>query len=253
MAKIINLKSVKVSCSQCSLNQLCLPRSLSHEEFDALTSLVQRERSLAKGETLFDLGAPFTSLYAIRTGSIKVFLPTNSGEEQIVSFHMPGELLGFDGIGHDSHCCTAEALEACNICELPYPKIHELCLKLPSLSDHFMNLMSNEIAEEHAMMLTLAKKSAEERIAVFLLRMSARFHRRGFSTSQFNLTMSRHDIANYLGLAVETVSRIMTHLQDEGIIGVDRRFINIRDMNRLRILADVNDNTCQTGGEYAET
>jgi len=253
MTNIINLKAIKASCTQCSLNQLCLPRSLSHEEFDALTNLVQRERNLAKGETLFEMGASFSSLYAIRTGSIKVFLPTNSGEEQIVSFHMPGELIGFDGIGHASHCCTAEALEACKICELPYPKLHELSLKLPSLSDHFMNLMSNEIADEHAMMLTLAKKSAEGRMAVFLLRMSARFHRRGYSTSQFNLTMSRHDIANYLGLAVETVSRIMTHLHDEGIIDVDRRFINILDMSRLRALADLNDTARHCDDKLAET
>jgi CRP/FNR family transcriptional regulator len=241
MSKVINIKSIKVSCSQCSLSQLCLPRGLNHEEFETLTAIVKRERPVEKGESLFELGQPFKSLYAIRTGSVKVFLPTNDGDEQIVGFHMPGELLGFDGMGHDNHSCSAVALESSSICELPYARLHELAQELPSLSDHFMTLMSNEIADEHAMMLMLAKKSAEARMATFLLSLSARFNKRGFSPKQFNLTMSRHDIANYLGLAVETVSRIMTHMQDEGLINVDRRFVSIEDMSGLRALAGISE------------
>ena len=223
MSKVINIKSIKVSCSQCSLSQLCLPRNLDHDDFEALASIVKRERPLQKGEPLFELGQPFKSLYAIRTGSVKVFLPTNEGDEQIVGFHMPGELLGFDGMGQDSHSCSAVALESTSICELPYNRLQDIASELPSLTNHFMTLMSNEIADEHSMMLMLAKKSAEARMATFLLSLSARFSKRGFSARQFNLTMSRHDIANYLGLAVETVSRIMTHMQDAGIINVDRR------------------------------
>jgi CRP/FNR family transcriptional regulator len=249
MTKIINIKSVKVSCSQCSLTSLCLPRGLNHAELDSLASIVKRERPLEKGEPLFEIGQPFKSLYAIRTGSVKVFLPTNEGDEQIVGFHMPGELLGFDGMGHDSHGCSAVALESSSICELPYPRLHDLAHELPSLSDHFMTLMSNEIADEHAMMLMLAKKSAEARMATFLLNLSARFSKRGFSSKQFNLTMSRHDIANYLGLAVETVSRIMTHMQDEGFIDVDRRFVSIVDMASLRNLAGFKDAHLSHHGE----
>ncbi|MBI1424970.1 MAG: fumarate/nitrate reduction transcriptional regulator Fnr [Gammaproteobacteria bacterium] len=237
MSKVINIKSIKVSCSQCSLSQLCLPRNLDHEDFEALSSIVKRERPLLKGEPLFELGQPFKSLFAIRTGSVKVFLPTNEGDEQIVGFHMPGELLGFDGMGHDSHSCSAVALESTSICELPYNRLQDIARELPSLTEHFMTLMSNEIADEHAMMLMLAKKSAEARMATFLLSLSARFSKRGFSARQFNLTMSRHDIANYLGLAVETVSRIMTHMQDAGIINVDRRFVSIENMDGLRGLA----------------
>ena len=209
MTKVINFKSIKMSCTQCSLSQLCLPRGLTLEEIDSLTAIVKRERPVDKGEPLYELGQPFKSLYAIRTGSVKVFLPTNDGDEQIVGFHMPGEILGFDGMGHDLHACSAVALESSSICELPYSHLHDLSHKLPSLSDHLMTLMSNEIADEHAMMLMLAKKSAEARMATFLTSLSARFNKRGFSAHQFHLTMSRNDIANYLGLAVETVSRLM--------------------------------------------
>ncbi|MEJ2399360.1 MAG: fumarate/nitrate reduction transcriptional regulator Fnr [Gammaproteobacteria bacterium] len=237
MNKVVNLKSVKVSCSQCSLSQLCMPRGLSEAEFDTLSSIIKRERPLQKGETLFELGQPFKSLYAIRTGSVKVFLPTNEGEEQIVGFHMPGELLGFDGMSQENHSCSAIALETTSVCELPYNTMHDLCQKLPELNDHFMALMSHEIVDEHAMMLMLARKTAEARMATFLVNISLRFSRRGFSSTEFNLPMSRNDIANYLGLAVETVSRIMTHLQDDGMIHVERRFVSILDMPRLKKLA----------------
>lgn len=238
MSKVVNFQAVKVSCAQCNLSQLCMPRGLSDDEFDTLSDMVKRERPLQKGETLFKLGQSFTSLYAIRSGSLKSFLPANAGgDEQIVGFNMPGELLGFDGISHNSHNCTAMALEQTSVCEMPFNRLQELCLELPSLKDHFLSLMSQEIVSEHGMMQMLARKSAEARLATFLLDLSNRFKRRGFSPTQFNLTMSRHDIANYLGLAVETVSRIMTHLQEAGMIQVERRFMSLLDLEQLQKLA----------------
>jgi len=252
MSKVINIKSVKLSCSQCSLSTLCLPRGLDRDEFEKVASIVQRERPLRKGEALFEIGQPFKSLYAVQSGSVKVYLPTNDGEEQIVGFHMPGELLGFDALGHDEHTCTAVALETSSICELPYTKLSEIAKQVPGLSMHFMQLMGNEIADEHGMMLMLGKKSAEERIASFLISLSARYSKRGFSPNQFNLTMSRHDIANYLGLAVETISRCISHMQDEKILSADRKYIDILDMPRLRALAGVSERPCSILEERAE-
>ena len=237
MNKIINFKAVKQNCAVCSLSQLCLPRGLNHRALDELEKIVQHEHTLNKGDVLFQIGQPFKSLYAVQSGSVKVFLPTNDGDEQIVGFHMPGELFGFDALGHDEHTCTAVALESTRICELPYSKLNAIAMEVPDLRDHFMHLMSNEIADEHTMMLTLGKKSAEERIAAFLLNLSVRFSKRGFSPNQFNLTMSRHDIGNYLGLAVETISRCISHMQDEMIVEADRKYIRILDMVRLHELA----------------
>ena len=251
MNKVINIQAVKVSCGQCSLAQLCMPRGLSNDEFNTLTAIVKRERPLQKGESLFKLGQSFSSLYAVRTGSVKTYLPTAGGEEQIVGFNMPGELLGFDGISRGDHTCTAIALEQTSVCELPFNRLHDLCNELPSLNDHFLSLMSNEIVGEHAMMLALARKSAEARMATFLLNLSSRFKRRGFSPTQFHLTMSRHDIANYLGLAVETVSRIMTHMQDAGMVEVERRFVRLTDMPRLQQLAGIEPDACASAREKA--
>ncbi len=252
MSKVINIKSVKLSCSQCSLSTLCLPRGLNPEEFEKVASIVQRERPLQRGELLFEIGQPFKSLFAVQSGSIKTLLQTRNGEEQIVGFHMPGELLGFDALGHEEHTCSAIALETSSICELPYHKLNELAHQVPGLSNHFMHLMSNEIADEHGMMLMLGKKSAEERIASFLLSLSVRYSKRGFSPNQFNLTMSRHDIANYLGLAVETISRCISHMQDEGILAADRKYINILDMPRLRTVAGLAERPCTMLEEKVE-
>lgn len=252
MNKVINFKSVKLSCTQCSLSQLCMPRSLKHEEFDKIAAIVQRERPLKKGEVLFEIGQPFKSLFAVRSGSVKVYIPTNDGDEQIVGFHMPGELLGFDALGNDAHSCTAVALETSSICELPYARLHDLAEQVPGLNDHFMALMSNEIADEHAMMLMLGKKSGEARVAALLINISSRFHARGFSATQFNLSMSRQDMGNYLGLAVETVSRIFTHLQEEKMIAVNRKFIEILDMPRMCKLAGLQSDPCRTLQKHVE-
>jgi len=241
MNKIINFKAIKQTCANCSLAQLCVPRGLNHHALDELEKIVQHEHTLNKGDVLFQIGQPFKSLYAVQSGSVKVSLPTNDGDEQIVGFHMPGELFGFDALGHDEHTCTAVALESTRVCELPYSKLNEIAKEVPDLRDHFMHLMSNEIADEHTMMLTLGKKSAEERIAAFFLSLSVRFSTRGFSPNQFNLTMSRHDIGNYLGLAVETISRCISHMQIEKIVEADRKYIRILDMTRLQELAGMSE------------
>ncbi|MEJ2392400.1 MAG: fumarate/nitrate reduction transcriptional regulator Fnr [Gammaproteobacteria bacterium] len=253
MPKVSGIKSIKISCSQCSLSQQCLPRGLNAEEVEMFSAIVKRKHPISKGDTVFEIGQPFNSLYVIRAGSAKLLLRSNDGNEQVVGFHMPGKLLGFDAMGHDRHCSSAVVLESSSICELPYNRLHILAQELPSLREHLMALMSHEIADEHAIMLMLTKKTAEARIAMFLLNLSARFNKLGFSTKQFNLSMSRNDIANYLGLAVETVSRIMTHMQEEGVIEVDRRFVNIVAMPSLRALAELATNQpLPSGAIYTE-
>lgn len=238
MSNIIKIKSVKNTCDQCTLSQSCIPRGLNVEEHGILSTIFKHEHLISKGDIVYKHGQPFNSLYAIRSGSVKVLLPTNDDEKKIVGFHMPSDLIGFDGMKHKKHHCTAVALEPTCICELPYKQLLELIITMPSLGKHFINLMG-EIAEDRTQLLMLTKKTAEARVASFLLNHSERFRIRGFSEKQFNLRMSRNDTANYLGLAVETVSRIMTRMQEEGLIDVNRRFVNILNMQDLRIMADI--------------
>ena len=237
MNKVININTANKSCSLCSLSHMCLPPGLNHRELAKLEHIARHERFLKKGESLFKPGQQLKSLYVVRSGSIKTYLATHSGAQQVVGFHMPGKFLGFDAMGDGKHTCTAEALESSNICELPYAQLYKVAQQITGLNEYYMSLMGHEIAEEHKMMLMLGRRSANERIATFLLNISDNYSKRGYSPVNFNLTMSRHDISNYLGLAVETISRSITHMQSIGIISVERKYIRIIDMPRLRKLA----------------
>jgi len=155
------------------------------------------------------------------------------GEEQITGFYFPGELLGLNGLHENVYAGTAIALETVSLCEIPFVKLDELSALLPELRRQLMRQMSQEIADEQNMMLVLAKTSAEEKLGNFLIRLSLRFKRLGFSATQFRLTMSRVDIGNYLGLAVETVSRTLTKLQQRGVIKVAGKEVTILDMDGL--------------------
>ena len=244
MNQIINLRSVRPSCADCRLSQMCLPYGFSHQELEQFEENISHKNALKKGEFLFKRGQPFKSLYAVRTGSVKVYMPTKNSGEQIVGFYMPGELFGFDAIGHAVHSWTAETLETASICELSYQKMLILFQQLPAFGKHFMSLMSKEIAYEHERMLMLGKRIGDARVANLLINIASRFHARGFSATQFNLSMSRQDIANYLGLTLETVSRCIGHLRDEKVLEVDGRYFHILDMPNLARLAGMPEAAC---------
>jgi CRP/FNR family transcriptional regulator len=234
---LVNIQNMKVSCGSCSLSELCLPRGLSATELDELDNVVHHKRKLERGSYLFRAGAELKAIYAVRSGSLKTTLSTSDGAEQVTGFHLPGELLGLDGLGDDLHTCNAQALESTTVCELPYQEFEALCGQIDGLRRQVMHLVGKEIAQDHRMLLALGKMAAEERLATFLLSLSRRYRLRGFSELEFNLTMPRHDLANYLGLAVETVSRLFSRMQDEGLLAVQRRSIQILDMDGLRRLA----------------
>lgn len=234
--KALEITHVKVACSDCSLSRLCLPMGLDGEDLERLDALMRRPRPLRRNEHLFRSGDGFHSIYAVRSGSLKTYTPCEDGTEQVIGFHLPGELVGLDAIESEENVCSAKALETTSVCELPFDRLQELASELPSLQRHFFRLMSRELARDEAMLLLLGKRTAEERLATFLLSLSERFKARGFSECEFNLSMSRHDIGNYLGLAVETVSRMFSRFQDEGLIAVHRKNIQITNLDGLKAL-----------------
>jgi CRP/FNR family transcriptional regulator len=236
---IIDLTSVKIACQNCSLIKLCLPLGLDSSDLNSLDHIIVRRRPIPRGEHVYRAGEPFCSLYAIRSGSIKIYTLAEDGQEQIVGFYISGELVGLDALETGCHAFSACVLETTTLCEMPFDRLTELSNTLPSLNQQLCRLMSREISHEQAMLLLLGKKSAEERLASFLLNLRERLRQRGFSGKEFSLSMSRHDIANYLGLAVETVSRLFTRFQEEGLLTVRRRQISIRDVRRLRQLVSL--------------
>lgn len=232
--KRFDINHVKVSCQQCNLKELCFPHGMSKEEVDSMDAMVNQPKPLHKNDYLYRDGEVSNAIYAVRSGCIKTMTESPNGDEQIVGFHMPGELVGLDGFADGNYTCNAQALETSSVCELPLNQLESLCDHLPGLRKAMHRIMGKEVTNEHKQLLLLGKMSAEERLASFLLGFSTRMKERKWKETEFNLSMPRQDIANYLGMAVETVSRLFASFQAEGIIEVDRRHIAILDQNRLK-------------------
>ncbi|MCZ2720310.1 fumarate/nitrate reduction transcriptional regulator Fnr [Marinomonas sp. 15G1-11] len=223
-------------CQSCSLSALCLPISLADEDVNRLDQIIERKKPLKKGEVLFHQGEEFSSVYAVRTGTLKTFNITNSGEEQITGFYCPSELVGLSGIDSNTYPVSAKALETTSVCEIPFSHLESLSSQIPSLKHQIFKVMSRKICDDQQMMVLLGKKNADEKVASLLMNLSSRFKRRGYSATSFRLAMSRGEIGNYLGLAVETVSRVMTRFQKSGLIHVDGKeiaIVNLPEMQKL--------------------
>jgi len=224
-------------CNTCSLSSLCLPVSLNLTEMERLDDIIDKSRPLKKGEHLFHQGDEFESVYAIRAGSVKSYTITNEGEEQITGFYFPGELVGLSGFDSNNYPVSTKILETTTVCEIPFEHLDSLCGQLPELRRQVMRTMSKEIRDDQQMMMLLSKKNAEERVATFLVKLSQRFQARGYSAHKFRLSMSRNEIGNYLGLAVETVSRIFTRFQKNELIQVDGKEVDLVNLEHLYTLA----------------
>ncbi|MEC8227146.1 MAG: fumarate/nitrate reduction transcriptional regulator Fnr [Pseudomonadota bacterium] len=222
-----------IHCQSCSFSHLCLPVSLNKTELDSLDDIIERKKPLHKHDKLVKAGDKFNSLYAVRVGSFKSFVSSKDGEEQIIGFHFPGDIIGFDALRENAHQSYTQALETAMVCELPYETLDKMAVQFPKLRHQIMSFMSAEIKQDHDLMMLLNKRTAEERLIYFLAHLSKRFEDRGFSPRQFNLSMTRNEIGNYLGLTVETISRLLTRFQKEGIIKVDGKLITILDFEAM--------------------
>lgn len=230
--------TIETACSDCALSRLCLPVALSEEDVTQLEAIIERPKPLSRGDYLYQAGDVFESLYVVRSGAVKTFTVDSSGTEQITGFYLPGELFGLSGINEAEQNATAQALERTSLCVLPYAQLDHLCASVPSLSRQIMKVMSDEIREDHALLSLVSKKRAESRLATFLLSIAKRLKKRKLPDDSFQLSMSRSDIGNYLGLAEETVSRMFTRFQDEGLLCVQRKQIDLLDAEKLQAICD---------------
>lgn len=225
-------------CQTCSLSSLCLPLALQIEDISQFDAIIRRRAPLKKGEALFHQGERFSSVFAVRSGSLKQVTSEGNGEDQLTNFYLPSELVGLDGIDDERYPGSVVALETTTVCEIPFKHLDALSEQLPELRGQLYRSMSKELRDDRRMMRLLSRKTADQRLATFLTTLSDRFRRRGYSPYSFRLSMARADIGNYLGLAVETVSRILSRLQSQQVVAVSGREVNILDMPRLITLAD---------------
>jgi CRP/FNR family transcriptional regulator len=231
------IDELKAKCGACSLRELCLPVGLTPTDMDRLDSLISKRRQVAKRDALYRKEASFTSLYAIRTGHFKTMHITADGRQQITGFQMTGELLGMDAISAGRHQCDAIAIEDSEVCEIPYARLEQLIGEVPALLRQFHRLMSREITREQTAILSLGNLTAEQRFAGFLVNLSARYALRDKSPVNFTMRMGREEIGNYLGLTIESISRLLTAFKKRNILVLDGRNVEIVDISQLRELA----------------
>jgi CRP/FNR family transcriptional regulator, anaerobic regulatory protein len=230
------LEPLKVACASCNLRELCLPVGLNAADLQRLDGLVEKRRSVPRGDHLFRNGDRFEALYAVRTGFFKTCVGSEDGRDQVTGFQMAGELLGLDGISSDQHHCDAVALEDSSVCVIQYRDLEDLSREFTVLQHQFHKIMSREIVRDHGVMLLLGNMRAEERLAAFLLNLTQRLQARGFSSSSLVLRMTREEIGSYLGLKLETVSRTFSKFQEDGVLEVKQRQITVLDPQALQRL-----------------
>lgn len=219
------------------MSRLCLPAGLPAPELQRLEQLVDNRRMVPRGGTLFRKGDPFARLYAVRSGHLKT-VRGGQGGCQVTGFQMAGDLLGLDAIADGIHCCDAVALENSQVCEIPFDRLQELVAALPTLLEQFHRTLSREIQRQQAALYLLGNARAEQRLALFLVDLSARYAARGMSPQQVQLRMSREDIGAYLGLTMECVCRLLARFRKEGWISLAGRHLTIHNGERLAALAE---------------
>lgn len=218
------------------MHALCLPMGLERAEVEKLDKVIVRRRRIKRDESLYKRGDAFRNLYAIRFGHVKTYHVNAAGDAQITGFHMAGDLLGMDAIS-GAHHCDAVALEDSEVCEIPFARLEELFSEIPALQRHFHRTMSQEIMREQNVMLLLGNMRAEQRFAVFLVNLASRYAMRGYASTSMQLRMSREEIGNYLGLTIESISRLLSRFKSHGLLQVDRREITLLDLAKLKSLA----------------
>ena len=237
----LDLRLLQKSCASCGLNQLCLPASIGGDDLPRLDQVVEVKKTVDRERTLYAAGQPFHALYVVRSGAFKTFAVDGDGETQVLGFHLPGEIMGLDAIASGRHECSAEALDKSSACEVPFEKLEEVARAIPGLQHQLLRVISREVQNDQRHLVMIGRKVALERLAIFLHSLSQRLERVRRDPHLFVLPMSRRDLANYLGLVIETVSRLFSRLAELGVIEVERKTIRILDPAKLRELAGEHD------------
>ena len=213
-----------------------MPHGIEKQELEKLEQLIETSSTLHVNDVLFRQGEPFSKLWAVKSGTFKSTRLDESGNEHVVGFHLPGELMGLDGIYPETYSTTVTALDSAVLCAMDYTELKALCVDIPALQNQLLRLLSRDIYESHRLNAETADFSAPQKLAGFLNNLSMRYEARGYSATTFKLAMSRQDIASHLGITPETVSRILKQFRQQALIDIDNRFVNIKRANELDTL-----------------
>jgi CRP/FNR family transcriptional regulator len=220
-------------CAACSMRSICMPKGLTPDEFERMEALICPSRTIKQGETIYRANDSFKSIYAVRAGSFKTVVLHRDGREQVTGFHLAGDSLGLDGVCSGHHSCDAVALEDSKVCIIPFHLLEAMCREVKAVQQHLHRMMGGEIVRESSQMMLLGTMSAEQRVATFLLNLSDRLRMRGYSPAEFHLRMTREEIGSYLGIKLETVSRMLSRFQRDRLVDIRGKDIRILDHEGL--------------------
>ena len=208
-------------------------------------------RRVASGQTLYRAGDTFENLYFVFSGTLKLVHGNDEGYDCVIEFPMKSDLVGMDGICDQRYQMDAVALADVDVIVLPFRALAALSRDIPAIETYLYASISRGMVREQTAKGLLSNLTAEARLARFLLMLSERFEALGFSSTAYVLRMTRQDIASYLGLTIETVSRSFTALSLAGLIGVDQRAITLYDKKSLRTLQRLPANNRQQASLHA--
>jgi len=222
-----------LSCYSCNIRGTCLAEKLSITSNHSCR-LVKNRKVFTKGQHIFRGGDETKAIYIVSSGSIKSYVVMENGEEQVLGFYLAGDVIGLDAMGSQQHRSSSIALETVTVCKLSLAELYAR-----TLGKGFLDMVSDNLLREHNLMMMLARKDADGRLASFLIDLSKRAEKHGHPVDVIKLTMTRQDVANYLGLAIETVSRVLRRFQNSGMLKVNRRQITIYDYEGMGLTAGV--------------
>lgn len=225
-------------CTDCGLQNICFPPAFDDSALNRISEVIGQPPLLRQGQVLYQIGEAHHAIYAIRSGSIKTSIIQHDGSELITGFYQPGEVVGLENLGHAVCTSRAEALEKTSLCVLPTDQLTSLSRQLPELQQHIFQLMSTEIRADHQRLHLIGARSVEARLASFLYGWVQRLQHRKLTGSSFRLPMARADLANHLGVAVETVSRSFSRLEQLGVLQVSGKAVHIHDSAQLLLMAN---------------
>lgn len=221
-------------CSDCFLQNHCLASELDDDCRTQISAITDHPKPFQKGSHIYRQGSAFTHVYIVRSGAVKTYYLDEEGEENISGFYLPGEMFGIDGVGAGGHRYSAQSLDTTAVCAIDFADFEALFGEFPSIQRQFTNVLCDELYARQQPLLRLRQYPAEERLSAFLLDIAERVQRRNKNTSEFNLPMPRRDIARYLCLAEETLSRLFRRLQDRDMLAIRGR--KVAQFNRAAFL-----------------
>jgi CRP/FNR family transcriptional regulator len=237
-ARVIHISGRRGNCTECAHAQLCIAHDPEARRPGEPGGAGITTRVVRRGDALFRSGDQLETVYLLRSGAVKTFMISPAGDEQVIGFHGPGDVIGLDAIDRKRHVSNAEALDTSSVCVMPYERLGRVCSRSRAAMGRLLAAMSRKMLRDESMLLMLGQRNAEQRLAAFVLDQAERRREQGFSPLEINLPMSRADIGSYLALAVETVSRVLTRLQEAEALSVHRNRLLILDMDALTSIAD---------------